>query len=100
MIGISNIVLSTVTIGIAFFFKRKLIARYKKLVADQDGLIDTQESLIAQQGKNLKQSEEIIVIQHEAIEDCNKFIFAFIDSMKKEMQEKDRTIALLKKRSK
>ncbi|GAG96729.1 unnamed protein product, partial [marine sediment metagenome] len=90
-----------------FFSKRKLIKSKKGLIKDQYDLINTQEERIALLKENsglsntrLKQCEEILEKQHQAITNCRQFTVAFIASTKKEMQEKDRTIALLRKRSK
>lgn len=104
MIGISeewillNALPCIVTIWIVFFIKRKQMQSQKKFIINQGDLIKKQGLLIERQRKNLKQSEEILVRQHEAIQDCDKFIVEFIASTKKEIQEKDRVIALLRRK--
>ena len=67
---------------------------YRKKQTEIIKLLEKKTDLL---NKRLKQCKEIIEKQYQDITCCDKFILAFIASTKKEMQEKDRVIQILRK---
>jgi len=126
ILTILNIILTTsaIWILIVFYFlsrereeTTKILKEKNSIIKSQDTLINTQEEKIdlLQENSNLvnsnlvnsnlvntrlRQCREIMEQQHGSITYCYKFLMAFIKSTKKEIQEKDRIIELIRKSKK
>lgn len=81
-----------------FLLVKKIIKSNKYAILIQDETINILDKSVSLYKEQLLTCKEIMGKQHSAIQDCDKFLMAFIASTQKEMQEKDRTIELLRKR--
>ena len=88
------IVISELIVVTSYYSTAYLLNLYSKKQKEIIKLLEKQTDLLSEQ---LKQCKEIIEKQYQDITRCDQFILAFIASTKKEMQEKDRMIQILRK---